>query len=39
MNTVAEELKQIDTLKSKIDELKPGKDWDDELRPIFINSF
>src|SRR5690349_11913297 len=26
---IAEKLKLIETLKSKIDELKPGKDWDD----------
>jgi hypothetical protein len=29
MSSIAEKLKQIDSLKSKIEELKPGKDWDD----------
>lgn len=29
MINIAEKLKQIDTLKSRIDDLNPGKDWDD----------
>jgi hypothetical protein len=27
--SIAEKLKLIDSLKRKIEELKPGKDWDD----------
>jgi Fic family protein len=29
MINISEKFKQIDTLKSRINELKPGKDWDD----------